>query len=83
MVVGIVALTEGRDMTAADNAPRAAALYARCRHRIFMVITARRGRQQLFPVAENRAVALVGKRPARADVRERGARFRRQVRPCR
>src|SRR2546426_3727515 len=66
-------------MTPADDAPRAAALLARGRHGVFVVVAARPGRQQAFAVAENDTVALVEKRPARANARERGASFRRQI----
>src|SRR2546425_2367043 len=69
-------------MTRTDDAPRASALLARSRHGVFVVVVAWPGRQQAFAVAENDTVALVWKRPARANARERSAGFRRQILCC-
>ena len=79
MIVGIVALGDDRRLSTAYDAPRTAAPHARRRDSVFVVIAAWLRWQQALAVAERDAVALVWKRPARANLRKRASRFRRKV----
>jgi len=74
MIIGIVKLAA----LAGDDAPRAAVPGARRPHGIFAVVATSLYRQTLLKVSEHEAVALVWKRAALADQRDRLARLGRQ-----
>ena len=71
MVLSIIAFT----IFTGDNAPSAAITTPRRRYGKFSIITALLKRQAALEIAEHRAVALVGKRPAFFDQLQSRSRF--------